>query len=118
MYQMLQKGEWQIADTCPRLIEAIPTRMHDEKKPGDVLKVPGDPLDDVADDVRYGLYTFINASGKPGELQIREVVQPLAAQGDLTSAYIRYLQKKEELEGVSQPLWPRQRGMVRRPYRR
>jgi hypothetical protein len=24
--------------------------MHDEKKPGDVLKVPGDPLDDVAGD--------------------------------------------------------------------
>src|SRR5215831_13114583 len=39
MYQMLQKGEWQIADTCPKLIEAIPTRMHDEKRPGDVLKV-------------------------------------------------------------------------------
>ncbi len=33
--------------------------MHDEKRPGDVLKVPGDPLDDVADDVRYGIYTFI-----------------------------------------------------------
>ena len=29
MYQMLQTGEWQIADTCPRLIEAIPTRMHE-----------------------------------------------------------------------------------------
>jgi hypothetical protein len=22
---------WQIADTCPKLIEAIPSRMHDEK---------------------------------------------------------------------------------------
>ncbi len=44
MYQMLQKGQWQIAETCPKLIEAIPSRMHDEKKPGDVLKVPGDPL--------------------------------------------------------------------------
>jgi hypothetical protein len=38
MYQLLQKGEWQIADTCPKLIEAIPTGMHDEKRPGDVLK--------------------------------------------------------------------------------
>ena len=27
MYQMLQKEEWQIADTCPKLIEAIPSRM-------------------------------------------------------------------------------------------
>jgi hypothetical protein len=56
MYQMLQTGQWQIADTCPKLIDAIPSRMHDEKRPGDVLKVPGDPLDDVADDVRYGIH--------------------------------------------------------------
>jgi hypothetical protein len=56
--EVLQKGQWHVADTCPRLIEAIPSRMHDEKRPGDVLKVPGDPLDDVADDVRYGIYTF------------------------------------------------------------
>ncbi|HKU28522.1 MAG TPA: hypothetical protein VJQ54_23840 [Candidatus Sulfotelmatobacter sp.] len=62
MCQMLQRGEWVIGDTCPKLIEAIPSRMHDEKKPGDVLKVPGDPLDDVADDCRYGIYTFITTS--------------------------------------------------------
>ena len=54
MYKMLQTGEWQIADTCPKLIEAIPSRMHDEKRPGDVLKVTGDPLDDVADDGGMG----------------------------------------------------------------
>jgi hypothetical protein len=30
MYQMLQKGEWQIADTCPKLIEAIPSRMEEQ----------------------------------------------------------------------------------------
>ena len=35
MYQALQTGQWQIADTCPKLIEAIPSRMHDEKRPGD-----------------------------------------------------------------------------------
>jgi len=64
MYRMLQTGEWQIADTCPKLIEAIPSRMHDEKRPGDVLKVPGDPLDDVADDVRYGLYTLLPCDRK------------------------------------------------------
>ena len=62
--------------------------MHDEKKPGDVLKVPGDALDDVADDVRYGIYTFITSADKPRELIIPELVQPLAQQGDLTSAYI------------------------------
>lgn len=72
MYQMLQKSEWQVADTCRKLIEAIPSRMHDEKRPGGVLKVPGDPLDDVADDARYGIYTFITTTEKPRELAIAE----------------------------------------------
>jgi hypothetical protein len=89
MYQMLQTGQWQIADTCKKLIEAIPSRMHDEKRPGDVLKVPGDPLDDVADDARYGIYTFITTTEKPRELVIAEELRRLAQQGDLTSAYIR-----------------------------
>jgi hypothetical protein len=103
MYQMLQTGEWQIADTCPRLIEAIPTRMHDEKRPGDVLKVPGDPLDDVADDARYGIYTFITSTEKPPELTIHDQVRQLAEQGDLTSAAIRYAQYAAESEYHYQP---------------
>jgi hypothetical protein len=86
MYQMLQKSEWQIADTCPKLIEAIPSRMHDDKRPGDVLKVPGDPLDDVADDARYGIYTFITTTEKPRELEIADACRQLAELGDLTSA--------------------------------
>ena len=78
-----------------------------------------DPLGDIADDVRYAIYTFITSAEKPRELLIREVTQPLAAQGDLTSANIRYLQKMEELEGVSQPIWlGRRRMLPRRPYRR
>ena len=88
MYQMLQKGEWLIADTCPKLIEAIPTRMHDDKRPGDVRKVPGDPLDDVADDARYGIYTFITATEKPRELALLEQCRLHAQQRDLTSALI------------------------------
>ena len=103
MYKMLQTGEWQIADTCPKLIEAIPSRMHDEKRPGDVLKVTGDPLDDVADDARYGIYTFVTSSPKPRELTIREELKTLAEQGDLTSAMIRGLQFKAEEEYQATP---------------
>jgi hypothetical protein len=40
---------------------------NDEKGPGDVLKVPGDPSDDVADDAGYGIYTFITTTEKPHE---------------------------------------------------
>jgi hypothetical protein len=48
-----------------------------------------------------------------------EHVKALAEQGDLTSAAMRYQQKMEEVEGVSQPVGPGRRGMPpRRPYRR
>jgi hypothetical protein len=56
----------------------------------------GDPLDDVADDVRYGLYTFINASEKPRELRLREALKPLAEIQDMTSAYVRWKQVTDE----------------------
>jgi hypothetical protein len=77
--------------------------MHDEKKPGDVLKVPGDPLDDVADDARYGIYTFITTTEKPRELVIAEDIRRLAEQGDLTSASIRGLQMMAEAQGSNRP---------------
>ena len=103
MYQMLQTGQWQIADTCPKLIEAIPSRMHDEKRPGDVLKVPGDPLDDVADDARYGIYTFIRTTEEPRDLAIANAIKPLAEMGDLTSAAIRYQMMIDEPQPSYRP---------------
>jgi hypothetical protein len=57
-----------------------------------------DPLDDVADDVRYGIYTFMTSSEKPRELVIAEVVRRLGQQGDLTSASIRYQQMIAETQ--------------------
>jgi hypothetical protein len=43
-------------------------------------------LDDVADDARYGIYTFITTSEKPRDLEIADVCRHLAELGDLTSA--------------------------------
>jgi hypothetical protein len=77
--------------------------MHDEKKPGDVLKVPGDPLDDVADDARYGIYTFITTTEKPRESVIADSIRYLAEQGDLTSALIRGQQMLAESQEQFRP---------------
>jgi hypothetical protein len=89
--------------------------MHDEKKPGDVLKVPGDPLDDVADDARYGIYTFITSNEKPREIILRETLAPIteAAQDNslseaerrvlMTSANIRTQMIIAESQRASQP---------------
>jgi len=77
--------------------------MHDEKRPGDILKVPGDPLDDVADDARYGIYTFITMTEEPRDLAIAEVIKPLAEMGDLTSAAIRYQMMIDEPQPTYRP---------------
>jgi hypothetical protein len=53
IYGMLKSGELVICgDTCPQLVKAIPTRIHDPKKPGDILKRPGDHADDAMDALR------------------------------------------------------------------
>lgn len=53
---------WYIFDTCPKLIECIPTLEHDPNRPEDVLKVDidenGQGGDDAADDARYGLMAY------------------------------------------------------------
>ncbi len=42
-----------IHDCCPKAIEMIQTRMHDDKNPEDVEKVKEDPLDNCYDGFRY-----------------------------------------------------------------
>jgi hypothetical protein len=53
IYTMLQNYQLKIAHTCTNTIEAIESRLHDEKEPVKVKKVPTDPLDDVYDDFRF-----------------------------------------------------------------
>ena len=100
-YRMLDSGEFAFTDTCPMSAEAIRTRVHDEKKPGDVLKVSGDPLDDVADETRYALYSFINQTEKPREIKLAEAMKPHLDRGDLTNANLaaqRFRRQEEEEE--------------------
>ena len=67
-----------VYDTCELLIAAIPSRVHDPKKPGDLLKVGGDPLDDVMDSARYGLYSWVTAAEKPIEVRRAEMTSQFA----------------------------------------
>lgn len=111
MFQLLSRGQWLIADTCPQLIAAIPSRVHDPKRPGDLVKVGGDPLDDSMDAARYGIYSFVTASEKPGELARREEYRRLAQVGDLTAAYVWHLhatsEEPEDLPCRYPRYWPR-----------
>jgi hypothetical protein len=80
MYAALQAGKWKIADTCPLTIEAIQTRIHDEKKTGDIKKVPGDRLDDVADSCRYGIFSWLDAAEPPIEVRRAELASQFSEQ--------------------------------------
>lgn len=73
MYTQLKSGRWKICeDKCPLLIKAIQSRVHDPDKPGDIIKIAGDPLDDIADDCRYGIHSFIQTPRKPKSVLMAE----------------------------------------------
>ena len=111
LYRMLRTGEFEITDVCPRTFEAIRTRMHDDTRPGDIRKIAGDPLDDVADETRYALYTFIQHATQPRELMLQHAVRGL----DVGTAAIRWQQKVEELDREEAPIQTTRRmGLGRR----
>jgi hypothetical protein len=116
LYQMLARGRWLVADTCPQLIAAIPSRVHDPKKPGDLLKVGGDPLDDIMDSVRYGLYSWVTAADKPPEVRKAELTSQFSAflnnqdlseierRAIVTSSLIRHMQLESEENSTAKPV--------------
>ena len=107
IYSMLESGELVIcSDTCPQLVKAIASRLHDPKKPGDIIKRPGDPYDDVIDALRYAIYSHINGGDvmKPFSMRIADatrnlntdwfrlwkaVIDEASKEGDQSSCYSR-----------------------------
>jgi hypothetical protein len=85
IYTMLQNYQLKIAHTCTNTIEAIESRLHDEKEPVKVRKVPTDPLDDFYDFARYGIYSYLETPTKPYGMRVAErlkkaiEVDPMAA---------------------------------------
>jgi Terminase large subunit, T4likevirus-type, N-terminal len=112
LYRTLRSGEFEITDACPKTYEGLRTRMHDEDKPGDIAKVKGDPLDDICDETRYALFSFIQPAEKPREAVMQELVRNLMQQPsqredglhDLTSLNVRYQQRREELDRIEAPI--------------
>ena len=78
MYQMLRDGELVICRHCKHTIEMFQTRLKDPKKSDDLLKVRGDPLDDVADGLRYGIMTWGMTAIKPRQIRIAEAIEGLS----------------------------------------
>lgn len=112
LYKMLSSGEFQITKGAPQTLEALRTRMCDPDIQGDIIKVKGDPNDDLSDQCRYAIFSFINPADVPREHRLREAVKGL----DITSAAIRYQQVAERLDAEEAPIrfGSRRMGMGRR----
>jgi hypothetical protein len=69
MYQMLDAGEWLLADNCIELIRTLPNLVRDQARVEDVEKMDGD---DPADAARYGLKSrFATFRGDPNAWRSR-----------------------------------------------
>jgi hypothetical protein len=77
VYQMLRDGELVICAHCRETIDALQTRLRDPKKGDDLLKVAGDPLDDLVDSLRYAIMTWQMYASKPRQEVIAEAIQGL-----------------------------------------
>jgi hypothetical protein len=65
-----------VSAACPEIISAVPMLICDNKNPQDVLKMPGQVSDDVADCIRYGLKSYLSAEPKaPAEVTRMETYQ-------------------------------------------
>lgn len=106
IYRMLKDGEFEFTEHAPRTFEAIRTRMINPDKTADLLKVAGDPLDDLSDQLRYALYTFINPADKPRELVLKEATADIdiTTREGLTSAAIRYQQAADRIDAEEAPI--------------
>ena len=103
LYQMLEQGQWVIAENCTRLIECLPILTRDPANVEDVLKSSGD---DPADSARYGLKTRLAPGSAPREQRVADRISAV----DATSRAI-WTQKFMADER-------RTSGSVRMPHRR
>jgi len=102
MYQMLDAGEWRIADSCPELIRTLPELVRDSVNVEDIAKRDGD---DAADAARYGLKTRASAKlpRPPREQELYERV----TSNDPTIRAIQARKAELELPGRSRVVLPR-----------
>jgi hypothetical protein len=69
LYQLLEAGQWVIADSCPRLVDVLPALVRDQRNVEDVAKTDGD---DPADAARYGLKSRLRPRTAPIETRLLE----------------------------------------------
>ena len=89
----------------PKTYESLSSRKCDPDRPGAILKVPGDELDDVLDETLYGLNQFLTGDKKPDQVATEEKIQKLIAAGvDQRSIAVTRFKLEKEAAKLAQPI--------------
>jgi hypothetical protein len=103
MYNLIDAEEYFVLAQCEELINALETRVRDDKNLEDVLKVD-DIGDDCYDSDRYGLMSMLGEKGKPEEVKLEErlakIEDPTARR---IAAYEHYIKSQKKTKGAFQP---------------
>ena len=100
---------------CPNLLWELRRARREELTPTQLTKKNQtekivDKDNHLRDCLKYLVLTLPEPSQKSARMLATEAVRPLAEQGDLTSALIRWQQKIQELEPSSRPATLRSNG--------
>jgi hypothetical protein len=100
----LKRREYVITRACPKTWECWTTRKADPNKSGEVLKVPGDELDDQKDVDLYALNNFCQGTKKPAEVATAEKIAELEKQGvDQRSISVTRYRLEQSAAKLSEP---------------
>lgn len=116
MYRLLKNGQF-VLTRCNKgkslIFESLSTRMHHDKLSGDLQKVAGDELDDVADMARYAILTWFESSAMPREVKIETKLNEFREQGmDENSIMVYRTKMQRELPEEDGPMYiGRRRGI-------
>jgi hypothetical protein len=70
-----------VSQECPEAIAAIPAAQRDPIDPDDVERVAGALWEDVTDEIRYGLHSFLNPQSKaPRDVRAKELYDSIQMQ--------------------------------------
>jgi hypothetical protein len=109
MYQMLDAGEWLLAENCIELIRTLPNLIRDPARIEDIEKMDGD---DPADAARYGLKSryAVHRGGERGiPLADRLAARALSADPTIRAIQARKAQIEETRGGKPVPFAHRRR---------
>lgn len=103
----LSRREYILTDLVPKTYESLTSRKHDPDRPGAILKVPTDELDDILDCDLY-LNTFLTGDKKPDQVATEEKIAALVQAGvdQRSIAVTRHRLERE----AAKSSWPVQMG--------